>query len=162
MVLLRSSFIIIVVLVIYLFSFENVKSQMTIIKQDSENRKTITFPIERKKGTGFEYEQHGERRILSHGPPPFKEFAMARKESDGVFFANLRIGTPQQMFSAIVDTGSSTIAIPCKGCNCGPKHSTFDYSKSSTAVKTGDRYSQCYSEGRYVMFFFLNLWKKFK
>jgi len=66
-----------------------------------------------------------------------------------VYYATLRIGTPTpQSFTVIVDTGSATIAIPCKGCSaCGSSHSQFDASLSSSASNTGGSYSQCYAEG---------------
>ena len=39
----------------------------------------------------------------------------------GYFYAELKVGTPPQTFSLIVDTGSSVTAIPCSGCrDCGP------------------------------------------
>ena len=39
----------------------------------------------------------------------------------GYFYAELKVGTPPQTFSLIVDTGSSVTAIPCTGCrDCGP------------------------------------------
>lgn len=39
----------------------------------------------------------------------------------GYFYAELKVGTPPQTFSLIVDTGSSVTAIPCAGCrDCGP------------------------------------------
>ena len=38
----------------------------------------------------------------------------------GYFYAELKVGTPPQTFSLIVDTGSSVTAIPCTGCrDCG-------------------------------------------
>ena len=38
----------------------------------------------------------------------------------GYFYAELKVGTPPQAFSLIVDTGSSVTAIPCAGCRqCG-------------------------------------------
>ncbi|KAH9252196.1 hypothetical protein BASA81_009788 [Batrachochytrium salamandrivorans] len=71
-----------------------------------------------------------------------------RKESDGVYWAIIRIGSPvQQSFSVIVDTGSSSIAVPCKGCDCGLRHHQYDAEKSTSVQKLNKRYNQCYSEG---------------
>jgi len=91
----------------------------------------INFPVTRR-------ELHGGRRRL-------KDYA-ARIEPDGVWYANLHIGSPPQKFTVIVDTGSSTIAVPCQGCSCGP-HNHFVMSSSTSASNTGRRYSQCYGEG---------------
>ena len=91
----------------------------------------INFPVTRR-------ELHGGRRRL-------KDYA-AHIEPDGVWYANLHIGSPPQKFTVIVDTGSSTIAVPCQGCSCGP-HNHFAMSSSTSASNTGRRYSQCYGEG---------------
>jgi hypothetical protein len=67
-------------------------------------------------------------------------------ENDGVWYSKIHIGTPPQIFTAIVDTGSATIAVPCDGCSCG-SHNHFKSSESSTAQSSGRTYSQCYGEG---------------
>ena len=66
-------------------------------------------------------------------------------ENDGVWYSKIHIGTPPQIFTAIVDTGSGTIAVPCAGCSCG-NHNHFSSARSPTAQTVG-RYSQCYGEG---------------
>ena len=52
----------------------------------------------------------------------------------GYFFARLRVGTPGQDFTVIIDTGSSLLAIPCEGCNNCGRHEDpkFQPSRSST------------------------------
>jgi len=100
------------------------------------------YPLVRRRGS----EDLRLRRTLDG--VVFKEVSQTRKEADGVYFTALRVGSPPQDFTVIVDTGSSTIAIPCADCaKCGAQHHLFDARKSSTVVITKDRYSQCYSEG---------------
>ncbi len=71
----------------------------------------------------------------------------AERESDGLFFARLEVGTPPQLFDVLVDTGSSTIAVPCARCRTCGDHASFDASASSTARVLDESYSQCYAEG---------------
>ena len=66
-------------------------------------------------------------------------------ENDGVWYSKIHIGTPPQVFTAIVDTGSGTIAVPCDCCSSG-NHNHFSTAQSSTDQSLG-RYSQCYGEG---------------
>ena len=99
----------------------------------------IVFPLVRKRGTGR------GRAVQSDGSV-FRTVDFTRRESDGVYWTDIRIGTPPQTFSVIVDTGSSSIAVPCKNCDCGP-HNQYDPTLSTTVEFTGQTYSQCYSEG---------------
>ena len=52
----------------------------------------------------------------------------------GYFYAQIHIGTPGQLFTVIVDTGSSLTAVPCAGCTrCGTHTNPyFDPAASST------------------------------
>ena len=118
---------------------------------DSTNQNNgIEFPIYRHKFSSWAVEN--ERRKLAHEKRHSRrlsgvvEFADITREPDGVYYTKLRIGTPPQLFTVIADTGSSTIAVPCKGCSCG-QHNHFDRDKSSTDVDQGRHYSQCYGEG---------------
>lgn len=100
---------------------------------------TFSLGLVRRPGTGSE-----RGRNLND----LRAIGYTRKESDGVYWAVVRIGSPvQQSFSVIVDTGSSSIAVPCKGCDCGARHHQFDADKSTSMQKLGKRYNQCYSEG---------------
>jgi len=85
------------------------------------------------------------RRSLRQG---FQELARIAREPDGVYWSDLRIGPRKEdVFSVIVDTGSSTIAVPCAGCSCG-EHNHFDPAMSPGAeIIGGSTYRQCYSEG---------------
>ena len=67
-------------------------------------------------------------------------------ENDGVWYSKIHIGSPAQTFTAIVDTGSGTIAVPCLGCSCG-NHQHFNKGQSTTVTNTHRSYSQCYGEG---------------
>jgi hypothetical protein len=116
-------------------------SRGTVLGQENEKdesgNEVVSFPLERRRNTG---------RRMDDATIVFRSVGFAKRESDGVYWTTIRIGTPPQSFSVIVDTGSSSIAIPCKGCDCG-NHNQFDASLSSTVEQTGQRYTQCYSEG---------------
>ena len=100
----------------------------------TESTGGLHFDLRRKKISS-------ERRRL------FYEGVGTSKEADGVYYATIRIGTPNpQDFTVIIDTGSATIAISCSGCSCG-NHNHFDASLSSSDTDTGKTYSQCYAEG---------------
>lgn len=87
-------------------------------------------------------------------------------QSTAVFYADITVGTPGQLISVIVDTGSSITAFPCTDCgaNCGVHMDPpFDASKSSTfkwsscdrrchlCGATGEcRYSVTYAEGSMI------------
>jgi hypothetical protein len=44
----------------------------------------------------------------------------------GYFYAQIHVGTPGQLFTVIVDTGSSLTAVPCSGCSgCGTHTNPF-------------------------------------
>jgi hypothetical protein len=94
-----------------------------------------------------------QRHRFLHHVPTFKDFSTIKYQNDGVFYTYITLGGvegKQQTFSAILDTGSRTIAIPCKNCNdrCGSEHNQYDISLSPTAKIVDEHgYSQCYAEG---------------
>ena len=71
----------------------------------------------------------------------------------GYFFTNVKIGTPPQTFTVIIDTGSAMTIVPCVGCaNCGTGHDLgnplFDASLSSTNGEAkAVAFSKSYLEG---------------
>jgi hypothetical protein len=111
--------------------------------QSTTTTKIVTIPLQRKPF--HNNNNKNNRRILDHDTVAFKEVARTKREGDGVYFTTLKIGTPLQTFTVILDTGSSTIAVPCTGCSCG-NHHQFDYTSSSSYREVGS-YNQCYSEG---------------
>ena len=56
----------------------------------------------------------------------------------GYFYTRLRVGTPGQDFTVIVDTGSSLLAVPCEGCKTCGRHMSapFDPTRSSSFRKS--------------------------
>ncbi|KAA0150967.1 hypothetical protein FNF29_04857 [Cafeteria roenbergensis] len=68
-----------------------------------------------------------------------------------VFYANAWVGTPPQLTTAIADTGSALMAVPCSDCTqCGSHMDPppIDMSLSSTAARVpGGAFSQHYAEG---------------
>lgn len=65
----------------------------------------------------------------------------------GYYYARVHVGTPGQIFTVIVDTGSSLLAIPCRGCNKCGKHMNpyFEQSKSSTYSEGCKEIPKCQS-----------------
>eukprot|EP01047_Picozoa_sp_COSAG01_P001652 COSAG01_NODE_38_length_33931_cov_75.163632_29_plen_238_part_00 len=62
------------------------------------------------------------RRRLGATPRSMTGALAGNPEPLGYFYVLLRVGTPGQLFTVIIDTGSSLLAIPCGDCrNCG-KH----------------------------------------
>ena len=108
----------------------------------------LSFPLSRRTITGLSAARAWRHTLSSEQRRLYKDIAKVHKESDGVYFSTICIGiTGNQCFSVIVDTGSSTIAVPCKGCNCGSQHNYYNKALSTSAVDTGSSYSQCYGEG---------------
>ncbi|CAM9163652.1 unnamed protein product, partial [Phaeothamnion confervicola] len=56
------------------------------------------------------------------------------------YVGELSVGTPPQSLTVVLDTGSSDLWIPGRGCTACGNHATFDYTKSSTyeAVRGSD------------------------
>eukprot|EP01138_Halocafeteria_seosinensis_P014101 gb/GECG01014399.1/.p1 GENE.gb/GECG01014399.1/~~gb/GECG01014399.1/.p1 ORF type:complete len:567 (+),score=36.56 gb/GECG01014399.1/:1-1701(+) len=69
---------------------------------------------------------------------PFRDLAY--------FYSDAWVGTPATKFSVIVDTGSSLMAFPCKGCKTCGKHEghRYDPAKSSTSEKVKCRAADCF------------------
>lgn len=117
----------------------------------ASKKKILSFGMTRSgsDSTAIAHPNH-QRRVLHH-VPTFKDFSKMKYQNDGVFYTHISLGgaaKEQQPFSAILDTGSSTIAVPCGGCTkCGDHHAQFDIHKSSTAKEQRTRYVQCYAEG---------------
>ena len=65
----------------------------------------------------------------------------------GYYYARVHAGTPGQVFTVIVDTGSSLMAIPCTGCTKCGKHMNpyFEPSKSSTFAEGCSAITNCKS-----------------
>lgn len=90
------------------------------------------------------------RRLIHNGNATFTVRTRLHRESDGLFYTYARIGTPPQTFRLLIDSGSSTLAIPCVNCGeneCGSRHARFDPGSSNTSTPTGAVYRQCYVEG---------------
>lgn len=79
-----------------------------------------------------------QRRLQGHVDISNKEVQEGILEGNtmplGYYYTRVHIGTPGQIFTVIVDTGSSLLAIPCRGCSRCGKHMNpyFEQSKSST------------------------------
>jgi len=81
-------------------------------------------------------EGFSSRRRLAHVAQDNKKVMEGNLQGNtmplGYFYAKVRIGTPGQEFTVIVDTGSSLLAIPCDGCKrCGTHMNTYFHQKGS-------------------------------
>jgi hypothetical protein len=135
------------------------------LNEHQRNERRLEHRVRRNERVRQKQEQ--QRRRLPVGPnkanthkpnfkpspkvPAYKAEGTLTAEPDGVYYTVVRIGTYQDgdgiPFTLIADTGSATIAIPCKGCNCGATKHYFDMFKSVTAIDQQRSYSQCYGEG---------------
>ena len=63
----------------------------------------------------------------------------------GYFYTRLRVGTPGQDFTVIVDTGSALLAVPCEGCKSCGRHMSepFVAERSSSFRKSDCKAQQC-------------------
>lgn len=73
------------------------------------------------------------------------------REQYGVYWAEIRVGSPPQSFSVLMDTGSSLTALPCADCEtCGDKHQKWNVSESTTAVHLNAENNVRYMEGSFI------------
>jgi len=100
-----------------------------------------------REGTWAAYQKRREhawaRQARSHADIPENDY------SDLVYISDVKIGTPNQTFQVIADTGSSNLWIPdktCGGATCASKHK-FDSSKSSTYKTDGRTFAIQYGTG---------------
>lgn len=98
-------------------------------------------------GSAVDYPSHIvlslKRRILSSSILGFLEGNL----NQGYYDVDVAIGTPPQHFTAIVDTGSSGLIIPCMDCqNCG-HHQGFRPKNSQSVIDDHQKFSVRYMEG---------------
>ncbi|KAI8977896.1 aspartic peptidase domain-containing protein [Pilobolus umbonatus] len=94
-------------------------------------------------------------RAASNGEPG-EVVEVSLRNIDLAYLVDLHIGTPQQPFTLLLDTGSSSTWIPMMGCGryCGYPKNTFD-SLSSSTYRSEDRlfsikYGVGFSRGYYA------------
>lgn len=81
--------------------------------------------------------------VLANLPQPVADYG------DFEYLGNITIGTPDQQFLVVLDTGSSNLWVPGVGCNgapCKNKHH-FDKTLSSTFVENGKAWTIQYGSG---------------
>lgn len=99
--------------------------------------------------------------LLLCGSTSTPSFAWAKKQSAEMevarlygsieqyayYFVDILVGTPPQRQSVILDSGSSLLAFPCKGCDHCGNHidAPFDFSLSTTSEWLDCKHEACYS-----------------
>ena len=118
---------------------------LLVLLKATVGKKHISYALQRRPIVGLNAARkwRGSLSFDESGRRLYKDLAKVHKESDGVYFTTICIGTEDsQCFTVIVDTGSSTIAVPCKGCSCGSQHNYFDKTLSKTVVDSGRSYGR--------------------
>ncbi|GMR45175.1 hypothetical protein PMAYCL1PPCAC_15370, partial [Pristionchus mayeri] len=105
-----------------------------------------------------QWEEYSERKremltrsVLAGFPEKVSDYA------DSAYIGNITIGTPEQTFQVILDTGSANLWVPDVGCGvtttkqarnaaCANKN-LFDQTKSTTYVKDGKAFTIAYGTG---------------
>jgi len=94
---------------------------------------------------------YAQRRLQGHVDMTNKEVQEGVLDGNtmplGYYYTRVHVGTPGQIFTVIVDTGSSLLAIPCRGCSKCGKHMNppFEQSKSSTYREGCSEIPKCQS-----------------
>lgn len=74
---------------------------------------------------------------------------------DAQYYGDVSIGTPEQTFGVVFDTGSSNLWVPSKECRLSPAcylHKYFDADKSSSYATNGTKFNITYGSGAVVGF----------
>ncbi|CAJ0582491.1 unnamed protein product, partial [Mesorhabditis spiculigera] len=117
-----------------------------VYKHDLHWREAKMFKMMRA-GEWKAYREHKEALRANH--PVLANLPQTVLDYDDFeYVGNVTIGTPQQNFVAVLDTGSSNFWVPATNCDssCSGK-SKYDSGKSSTFVKNGKSWSIQYGSG---------------
>jgi hypothetical protein len=100
-----------------------------------------------RDGTWAQHRQYKERFLNKHASVAAVVGQTMYDWEDQFYAANVSIGTPPQVFSCILDTGSSNLWIPDSTCNKCGKRTKFNSGSSSTYTKNGRGFSISYGDG---------------
>lgn len=84
--------------------------------------------------------QNGMEGVLDLTSPTEEVTVHGNFDALGYYYAEVYVGTPAHRFSVIVDTGSSLLAVPCKGCSTCGKHQDAPFSIGDSETS---RYVPC-------------------
>uniref|UniRef100_A0A914XFV1 Peptidase A1 domain-containing protein n=1 Tax=Plectus sambesii TaxID=2011161 RepID=A0A914XFV1_9BILA len=113
--------------------------QMDLVKIQSKRMKMIA------DGTWPAYYEYKERLRARHGKASSSQ--PVGDYDDLEYLGNCTLGTPQQQFIVVLDTGSSNLWVPDSTCKaCKHKH-LYDNTKSSTFKDDGTKWSIEYGDG---------------
>ncbi|XP_072379228.1 cathepsin D-like isoform X1 [Diabrotica undecimpunctata] len=99
------------------------------------------------------------KRLTTYGRPNNRALGQRKYDvgsviltdySDTEYYGEISIGTPQQKFNVIFDTGSSNLWVPSSKCNTDSgckNHKQYDSDKSSTYSKNGTEFLITYGSG---------------
>jgi len=96
-----------------------------------------TLPLSFRRGASPAHSAHARLRARSDRRRRLTQVTEALQGdliALGYFYADLKVGTPPQTFSLIVDTGSSVTAIPCAGCRQCGQHSNPRFEPDSSVT----------------------------
>merc|ERR1719300_108065 len=87
------------------------------------------------------YQKYAPSMYGSTADEPLNDF------KDTQYYGEASLGTPEQTFKILFDTGSSNLWVPSKGGSGALFHTKFDSSKSSTYRSNGTKFAIQYGSG---------------
>lgn len=113
-----------------------------LLKHEHEGRFRIPlFKRPSQEGSGRLTMKYAPSTLTDSGEVPLYTY------EDTQYYGPISLGTPQQSFQTLFDTGSSNLWVPSSQCNNCGKHAQYDSSASSTYVANGTEFRIVYGTG---------------